>query len=115
MTKYSAGSMALMKNFRFYLCVAMCVAFSLISRRALADEDASLKITKGQETATVDGIYKKILAVPTEKSEGEMKLYTNTIPGTKINYAMVPIKSGEFMMGSPDSEPGRNPDEGPQH
>jgi formylglycine-generating enzyme required for sulfatase activity len=28
---------------------------------------------------------------------------------------MVPIPGGEFLMGSPDSEAGRNDDEGPQH
>jgi len=27
----------------------------------------------------------------------------------------VPIPGGEFLMGTPDSEPKRNPDEGPQH
>src|SRR5262249_50274759 len=45
----------------------------------------------------------------------EMKPYTNTIPGTTVTYAMVPIHGGEFVMGSPDSEPNRKPDEGPQH
>jgi formylglycine-generating enzyme required for sulfatase activity len=44
-----------------------------------------------------------------------MKLYTNTIPGTKVSYVMVPIPGGEFVMGSPASEPERKPDEGPQH
>ena len=44
-----------------------------------------------------------------------MKPYTNTIPGTRVSFAMVPIPGGEFVMGSPDSEPGRKPDEGPQH
>src|SRR5437763_5384513 len=44
-----------------------------------------------------------------------MKAYTKTVLGNTAKYAMVPIKSGEFTMGSPDSEPGRNPDEGPQH
>ncbi len=28
---------------------------------------------------------------------------------------MVLVMPGEFLMGSPESEPGRNPDEGPQH
>ena len=32
-----------------------------------------------------------------------MKPYTNTIPGTQVTYAMVPIPGGEFVMGSPDS------------
>jgi formylglycine-generating enzyme required for sulfatase activity len=44
-----------------------------------------------------------------------MKAYTDTIPETKVTFDMVPIPGGTFMMGSPDSEPGRQPDEGPQH
>jgi formylglycine-generating enzyme required for sulfatase activity len=44
-----------------------------------------------------------------------MKSYTNTIPGTKVNYAMVPVPGGEFVMGSPESEAGREADESPQH
>jgi formylglycine-generating enzyme required for sulfatase activity len=43
-----------------------------------------------------------------------MKLYTNTIPGTSVNYVMVPIPGGEFTMGSAEAEQGRNPDEGPR-
>jgi formylglycine-generating enzyme required for sulfatase activity len=27
----------------------------------------------------------------------------------------MPVPEGEFLMGSPEAEPGRNPDEGPQH
>ena len=45
----------------------------------------------------------------------EMKPYTETIPGTEVKFDMTPIPGGAFVMGSPDSEPGRAPDEGPQH
>jgi formylglycine-generating enzyme required for sulfatase activity len=41
--------------------------------------------------------------------------YTETIPDTKISFDMVPIPAGTFTMGSPESEGGRQPDEGPQH
>ena len=44
-----------------------------------------------------------------------MKSYTNTIPGTSVNYAMVPIPAGEYLMGSPATEANRKDDEGPQH
>ncbi len=90
------------------------IGAAVLSTAARA-EDANLKITKAQEIATVNAINKRIAASSKESAEGEMKLYTNTIPGTTANYAMVPIKGGEYTMGSPDSEPGRNPDEGPQH
>jgi formylglycine-generating enzyme required for sulfatase activity len=46
---------------------------------------------------------------PSRKPEPE-RFITNSI-GMKL--ALIP--AGKFMMGSPDSEPGRHPDEGPQH
>lgn len=45
----------------------------------------------------------------------DMKPYTETIPGTQIKFEMIPIPGGVFLMGSPEDEAGRNPDEGPQH
>jgi formylglycine-generating enzyme required for sulfatase activity len=45
----------------------------------------------------------------------DMKPYTETVPGTEVTFAMTPIPGGTFTMGSPQTEPGRNPDEGPQH
>jgi formylglycine-generating enzyme required for sulfatase activity len=43
-----------------------------------------------------------------------MKAYRTNIPGTQASYGMVPIPSGEFAMGSPETESGREKDEGPQ-
>jgi formylglycine-generating enzyme required for sulfatase activity len=40
--------------------------------------------------------------------------YTETIPDTKIAFDMVPVPAGTFTMGSPESEAGRQADEGPQ-
>ena len=45
----------------------------------------------------------------------KMLPYTNTIPGTDVKFVMMPIPGGEFLMGSPDKEAGRQADEGPQH
>ncbi|MBL9142338.1 MAG: SUMF1/EgtB/PvdO family nonheme iron enzyme [Verrucomicrobiaceae bacterium] len=55
-----------------------------------------------------------IIATSKEKAEGEMQKYDNKIPKTGVPYQMVPIKSGEFTMGSPASEAKRGDDEGPQ-
>ncbi|MCJ8167185.1 formylglycine-generating enzyme family protein [Pontibacter sp. E15-1] len=41
--------------------------------------------------------------------------YTQRISGTDLAFEMVPIPSGDFKMGSPDGEQGRDKDEGPQH
>lgn len=70
---------------------------------------------KGDELATITGIYNKIMANLKVKSAAEMKAYSNTISGTVVAYGMVPIPGGEFLMGSPADEKGRKPDEGPQH
>lgn len=43
------------------------------------------------------------------------KAYTETIPGSTVKFDMVPIPGGTFLMGSPESEPGRQANEGPQH
>ncbi|QEC54294.1 formylglycine-generating enzyme family protein [Anseongella ginsenosidimutans] len=41
--------------------------------------------------------------------------YDQEIPGTSLNFKMVGIPAGEFTMGSPENEKGRQEDEGPQH
>jgi formylglycine-generating enzyme required for sulfatase activity len=51
----------------------------------------------------------------TALSEKQMQRYTQQITGTDVAFDMVPIPSGQFVMGSPPSEKGRKPDEGPQH
>lgn len=45
---------------------------------------------------------------------GEFKDYTEVIPNLNVPFEMVAIPGGAFLMGSPDSEKSRNPDEGPQ-
>src|SRR5262245_24881347 len=46
--------------------------------------------------------------------QGFMVPYQQTIPGTDASFEMQPIPGGKFLLGSPDSEQGRKPDEGPQ-
>ncbi len=45
---------------------------------------------------------------------GHMTRYLEQIPGTSISFEMIPIPGGEFLLGSPGGEAGRNLDEGPQ-
>jgi formylglycine-generating enzyme required for sulfatase activity/mono/diheme cytochrome c family protein len=73
------------------------------------------EVPGGDELATVAGIHKKILANLKVKTEAGMAAYTNTIPGTTTTYGMMPVRGGEFLMGSPASEKGRKPDESPQY
>jgi formylglycine-generating enzyme required for sulfatase activity len=76
---------------------------------------AGVLIGGGKKFAVFNDIHKFILGNSKEQTEAEMKPYTNTIPGSKVDYAMVPIPGGEFVMGSPDGEPHRNADESPRH
>jgi formylglycine-generating enzyme required for sulfatase activity len=41
-------------------------------------------------------------------------MFEQTIPGTEISFQMGYLPGGTFVLGSPEAEPGRDPDEGPQ-
>src|ERR1044072_943568 len=43
----------------------------------------------------------------------EFAPYAQTIPGSPVSFSMVPIQAGNFSMGSPESEAGHKPAEGP--
>jgi formylglycine-generating enzyme required for sulfatase activity len=70
---------------------------------------------KTDKLELVREIHAHIVAGSPEKTEADMKEYTATIPGLEAKYTMIPIKGGEFTMGSPEGEANRGDDEGPQH
>jgi formylglycine-generating enzyme required for sulfatase activity len=39
--------------------------------------------------------------------------YDQSIPGSSVSFNMVPVQAGSFTMGSPPSEAGHKPTEGP--
>jgi formylglycine-generating enzyme required for sulfatase activity len=50
-----------------------------------------------------------------EKFEkAEFQKFTQSIEGTDIHFNMLPIPAGDFLIGSPENQPNRKPDEGPQ-
>ncbi len=57
----------------------------------------------------------KILQAQTAKEPADFKPYSEKFIPANVSFEMLPIKGGEFLMGSPDSEKGRLDDEGPQH
>jgi formylglycine-generating enzyme required for sulfatase activity len=47
-------------------------------------------------------------------AQADFKVYEQTVPGSSFRFRMLPIKEGDFMMGSPAAEKNRDTDEGPQ-
>jgi formylglycine-generating enzyme required for sulfatase activity len=41
-------------------------------------------------------------------------IYMQTVPGSTLQFKMVPIPAGSFLMGSSDKDPAHKPDENPQ-
>ncbi|HYF36429.1 MAG TPA: SUMF1/EgtB/PvdO family nonheme iron enzyme [Prosthecobacter sp.] len=79
-----------------------------------AKEKAAVATNNPDNMELVKKIHAFIVATSREKAEGDMKSYDAKVPKTGAAYSMVALKSGEFMMGSPESEASRIEDEGPQ-
>jgi sulfatase modifying factor 1 len=60
-------------------------------------------------------VDQKPAAEPAVEIDGKFMVpYVETIPGTKVEFEMIPIPGGEFLLGSPQDEADRGDDEGPQ-
>jgi len=68
-----------------------------------------------EDLETVHAIHRAILSQLDVTNQTQMRLYTDKISGTDVSFDMVPVLGGEFLMGSPEKERGRKPDEGPPH
>jgi formylglycine-generating enzyme required for sulfatase activity len=62
----------------------------------------------------VKRIHALIVERSKETSPAGMADYSATVPRTGASYHMVALRGGEFLMGSPESEPHREEVEGPQ-
>ena len=49
-----------------------------------------------------------------QTADTSFKAYEQPIPGSSLKFRMIPVKGGNFTMGSPENETGRDVDEGPQ-
>ena len=54
------------------------------------------------------------LTVLSQTTDTLFRIYEQSIPGALLKFKMVPVKGGNFTMGSPENEKGREADEGPQ-
>ena len=83
------------------ICSCLLAAFP----PAFADTPASVLGISKQKPA--DG--------PSVKVEGGyMVPYKSRIPGTEVEFEMIPVPGGKFLFGSKESEEDRKDDEGPQ-
>ena len=64
--------------------------------------------------ALVQRLHEKIVETQGDLAEAGMENYRGTIEKIGVDYEMVAIPGGEFLMGSPDDEAGRREDEGSQ-
>lgn len=62
-----------------------------------------------------ESAHGQVAGLKTQIDKLEHKGYSVTLPESEVKFEMVPIPGGIYRMGSPESEPGRSPDEGPQH
>lgn len=97
------------------------VAFAAVADQNT--ENASTEKAATEEAATEEASIDSALGISAtrpatgpavEVEGGFMVPYTERIPGTDITFEMIPVPGGTFTMGSPESEPGRAEDEGPQ-
>ena len=95
--------------------IALLVLFSCLVSNAIAQQSTTESATAKTETATVKGIVSQEPAEGffVKVDNGFMVPYTETIPGTDIQFEMVPIPGGTFNLGSPEDEEDRSEDEGP--
>ena len=85
------------------LCINCHINVGHYDKNAIHDHDTTFGII-----ATAD---QKIFTEPAKVEKFEN--YTEMIPGTTVSFDMVAVPGGTFNMGSPDSEPLREKDEGP--
>jgi formylglycine-generating enzyme required for sulfatase activity len=94
------------------LCLLAAMLFPY--RLSAAIPASFTSVASPAELALTTNLHRLITQRTAPITEAAMTGYTNTIPGTNVTYRMTPVRGGEFLLGSPDAEIGRHPDEGPQ-
>lgn len=79
----------------------------------LVVKEASSSLTR-DDAKVIEAVHALVVATTKETEATQMKPYTEKLPGTPGAFDLVPIPGGEFLMGSPETEEKRKPNEGPQ-
>jgi formylglycine-generating enzyme required for sulfatase activity len=107
----------------FLVVASFCLTISIGDLPVCGQEVAPPVVDKVSAEKTKLKTDKERLGVASEKPAdgpsvkidgGFMIPYTATIPGTEVQFEMVPVAGGKFLMGSPEDEDDRRDDEGPQ-
>ncbi len=59
-------------------------------------------------------LVSKVYLGSAQSSKENFQSYQQSIPGSSLQFKMVPIQAGSFLMGSPSNEKNREKEEGPQ-
>ena len=90
----------------FLLVVSLSLPASL---RGAQDNEASKANTLGiSKTQPDSGPFVKLA------DDAFMVPYSHSVEGTEVSFEMIPIPGGKATIGSPDEQPGRSQDEGPE-
>ena len=84
-------------------------AFCFLADTCFHGLDLCSSITSAQERVPVLEIADAVAS-----NEAEMKAYLEIIEQADVQFKMLPIPGGKFLMGSPEDEDDREEDEGPQ-
>ncbi|MEC8506758.1 MAG: SUMF1/EgtB/PvdO family nonheme iron enzyme, partial [Planctomycetota bacterium] len=91
-----------MSQFHFCMWVGCLLTLGSLCHATAKDDPVGLVKEKPAEAPFV------------ETDRGYMVPYKSTIPGTEIEFEMIPIPGGTFQLGSPEDESDRTEAEGPQ-
>jgi formylglycine-generating enzyme required for sulfatase activity len=91
------------------LPLSACLVANLVANSDGLCQDASKSGSLGiSKTQPATGPFVKL------SDEAYMVPYTQSVEESDISFEMIPIPGGTIALGSPENEPGRNQDEGPQ-
>src|SRR3954463_15489673 len=100
-------------TFRLYAVFAMALLAVAETAPLSGRQAATATPVDAKEMAAVERIRTRIDEQAKKAAKTTAAPYKVTIPNTTVDYSMVPVPAGEFLMGA--AGPNARPDEQPQH